>query len=636
MAHGLQHAVLTGDYRRGVQLFAALKRPRAQDYRWAGVCHLYLGNVLDARRLLLTAVAQGDQTAHIDLAGCLRFEGEFEAARQHLAGLNIAQLSSRDAALALREAAILEQQCGEVSRAATLLDEAWSHAVGAPPLTQAAVAHSIGLVAAHQGNDVKAEAYLRFAEDQADPARRVYVQLARAASATYLGKFENAQQHLTRAQQHIADCPLAAPLLPYGWGTWYRATGRGEQAREAFGEAIRLAREQQQPETEFYAQLGLVALATAAGDRTLERVSLRRARALVKTPRAQAYLDWREGTAMVCEGDARGLERLEAAREAFQAAGCTREVVWVLLHLAEAYDRLGPLEAAREALRGAADAHVMLGGQQHLAPELHGLKQTRQRLDALGEHEYERVLCAPSQQTPPVAHVDLMTLGSPAILVNGQRARLQMRKSVEVLAYLLRHGASPLVTLQTEVFDGVPPARAKNYIHQVRLELKRLVPGLSVPYDPGAQVYRVHCEGIHLTWDLQEVRDALLSTSPDVMLTTKFNVKDFLRGSESEWVEAERERMSRWIVRVGLETMDTWYNEGDYVKCLKLAERLIEVDPLDEGLHDFLIRATAQVKGISAARTTCWESQAFFAREVGHVPPLLERLAQQLQQQALN
>ena len=88
--------------------------------------------------------------------------------------------------------------------------------------------------------------------------------------------------------------------------------------------------------------------------------------------------------------------------------------------------------------------------------------------------------------------------------------------------------------------------------------------------------------------------------------------------------------------RVGLETMDVWYSAGDYAKCVKLAERLIEIDPLDEGLHDFLIRATAQVKGVSAARTVCWESRTLFAREVGHVPPLLDTLAQQLQHKLPN
>lgn len=636
MAQALLKAVLAGEYQQGVRLFEALKRPKSQDFRWGGVCHLHLGDVLQARQLLLTAVARGDEAARIDLATCLRFEGDFDVARAQLSGLDLTFLSPQDAALALREQAIQEQQCGQITRAAALLDEAWGHAVAASPTVQSAVAHSIALVAAHHGNDVKAEAYLHFAQGHAHTTRRVYLHLAQAASATYLGRYEEAEGHLNAAQQHATVSPLTLALLPYYWGVWFRARGQGDQAREAFGRAVQLAREQQQPETECYAQLGLAALVTATGDEAVERGSLARAKALVKTPRAQAYLDWRQGAALVHRADAAGLKRLRAALKYFQSSGCAREEVWVLLHLAEAHSRLGAPEAARGTLREAADAHVTLGGQQHLDLELRALPRVRHLLDALDEHEYERVLYAPSGQPAQVAEMTLVTLGPPAILVNGQRVRLQMRKSVEVLAYLLRHGERTLLTLQTEVFAEVPPARAKNYIHQVRLELKRLVPGLSVPYDTARQVYRVRCEGVHLTWDLQQVRDALLNMEPDVMLTTTPHVKDFLQDSDSAWVETEREHMSRWIVRVGLETMDTWYSQGDYAKCVKLAQRLIEVDPLDEGLHDFLIRATVHVSGISAARTACWESRTLFVREVVHVPPLLERLTQQLQEQQLN
>ncbi|UQN07930.1 hypothetical protein [Deinococcus sp. QL22] len=179
MAQALLKTVLAGQYQQGVQLFDALKRPSAQDFRWSGVCHLHLGNVLMARRLLLTAVVKGDQGARVDLATCLRFEGEFTAARAQPSALNVDQLSARDAALALREGAILEQQCGEIARAAALLDEAWSHAVGADSLVQSAVAQSIALVASHQGNGAKAEAYLQFAEEYVNAMCRVYVHLAR-------------------------------------------------------------------------------------------------------------------------------------------------------------------------------------------------------------------------------------------------------------------------------------------------------------------------------------------------------------------------------------------------------------------------------------------------------------------------
>lgn len=631
MARSLLKAVLAGDYARGLQRFAAIKRPCVEDLRWGGVCQLHLGNALEARRLLLMAVARGHHSARIELATCLRFEGEIAAARAQLSALDLGALSAQDAALSLREAAILEQHCGEVGRAAALLETAWSHAVGADPHVQSAVAQSIALVAAQRGHDVKATRYLQFAEEHANAMRRVYVQLSRAASATCLGWFTEAETALKAAELHLADCPLAGALLPYRWGVWCAAQGQSDQARAFLGRATALAREQQQPETECYALLALAALATAASDPLLERASLSRARTLVKTARAQAYLDWRQGAALVRQGDGRGTERLHAALAAFRASGCPRETIWALLHLSEAHLTFGAPLAARAALREAADAHLALGGQQHLDQELRGLVRTRALLDTLSEDDDERALCQPPKPAIVVADVALMTLKRPAVLVNGHGVQLQMKKSIEVLAFLLHHGDTLLETLQSEVFPGVPLGRSKNYIHQVRHQLKRLVPGLSVPYDAATRTYRLRCEAVRLTWDWQQLPDVLLDPTRDVLLETDYGVQDFLPDSDSEWVEIERERMRRWLVRIGVETIDALGVTGDYASCARLAQRLMALDPLDETLHVILIRATAQASGLSAAQTRCGESRALFAQEVGHVPQRLDALAQQLQ-----
>ncbi|WP_420594245.1 BTAD domain-containing putative transcriptional regulator [Deinococcus sp.] len=633
MAQALRDAVLAGDYAQSARLFAALKRPTAQELRWGGMCQLHLGELMQARRLLLCAVARGNEAARIELATCLRFEGEFAAARGQLDHLDIPLLEPMDAALALREAAVIEQQCGSVIQAARLLDEAWGQAVGAPLAVQSSVAQSIGLIAAHQGLDSRAEAYLRFADEHASPMRRVYIRLARASSAIYLGHLADAHQHLSSAEQHLTHCPLAAALLPYHWGQFFRAQCQPEKARRAYERAVSLARSQQQAETEAFAHLGLVAVATAAGNAALERGSLIRAAALIRTVRARAYLDWRAGAALARQNDATGLNRLRRALAAFQASGCDREVVWVLLHLAEA--SLSPA-AAMLILREAADTHLATGGQQHLAIELSTLPRVQQQLADLDVSAYEQGLVQPPGTAPKVAEVCLLTLGETGLTVNGQRVRLQMRKSVEVLAYLLIHGDTRLGTLQAEVFDGWPQSRSKNYIHQVRSELRRVVPGLSLPYEARTQTYSVQREGIHFTWDSEQLQTALRQAPQAVMLTGNLNVRRFLTESESEWVDNERERMSRWIIRVGLETMDAWYQAGNFPDCLKLAERLLEIEPLDEGLHEFLIRATAQVSGVQVARATYAQSRALFLREVGQVPPSLDGLAGHLRHQQLN
>lgn len=77
--------------------------------------------------------------------------------------------------------------------------------------------------------------------------------------------------------------------------------------------------------------------------------------------------------------------------------------------------------------------------------------------------------------------------------------------------------------------------------------------------------------------------------------------------------------------------MEDWYQVGNYAGCVSLAERLIEIEPLDGNLHDFLIRATLELQGRGAARARCRESGRMFAREVGHVPQSLQELSQRLE-----
>lgn len=307
MWQDIHQAVQDADYRRGLELFAVLDDPSPQAFRWAGACHLHLSNLLEARRLLLTAVARGEEAARVQLASCLRCEGEFAGAREHLEQLNVDQLEPDDATSALRGLAVLEEECGAIARATALLDQAWGHAVAARPMVQVTVAQSIGLIASRQGNDRKAERYLEFAARHANAMQRVYILAAQARCTGYLGQYDQARVCLEAADQELGRFPLAAPLLAYHWGVCWAGLGELEHAREAFERCASLAREALQPSTEFFAQLGAAAVATVSADEAAERRHLMRARALVDSPREQAYLDLRSGAARVRQEDPESL-----------------------------------------------------------------------------------------------------------------------------------------------------------------------------------------------------------------------------------------------------------------------------------------------------------------------------------------
>ena len=153
---------------------------------------------------------------------------------------------------------------------------------------------------------------------------------------------------------------------------------------------------------------------------------------------------------------------------------------------------------------------------------------------------------------------------------------------------------------------------------------------MSIVYCPTSQAYQIESTGIRLTWDIQTLRDAVATQSPEAWLNLDLNVRNFLAQLENEWVEVERERLSRWILSAGLEIVDRWYAQGHHDHCVCVSRKLLQLDPLNEALHEITIRATAQLSGFSAARSTYWECRTLFLQEVGHEPEALSVLGEHL------
>lgn len=620
----LECAVQSGSYMQALKVYEAIPHPSPVQTRWAGWCALHLGELVQARRLLLLAIHGGAESARIDLAACLRFLGDFPGARAQLDLLDLAQLSSRDAALALREQAILTRQSGRSAQSIELLEQAWGQAVGASLEVQATVAYSLALALSALGREYTASSYLRFAEMHAAPGVKPYVLLAQATCATMLGQYNIAQSTLN--QVFASENPLIQPVAHYHLGNCQRAQGATELALKSYSLAVVLSIKAQQPETECFAHLALTALATGRADVSKERFHLTRARALVTSPRAHAYVCWRSGAAMARTDHVEAEALFERALCYFRSTENSRETVWVLLHFAEAYLKWGQPQHASQTIKHAADVHISLGAEQQLYVELQALPLTLNWLKALPTDAYEAILInsGPNQSSNLI--LEVYTLGKTMILMNGSRIRLQLKKSVEVLTFLLKHSSASLMDLQSAVFTDIPGARSKNYFHQVRLELKRLIPGLDVSYCRNTKRYSVILSRVNVQWDVQKLEQAIEQSSGAALLSSPTCVRDFLPESGSDWVVAERDRMSRWIVRIGLETMEKWYQDGEYSKCLCLTERLIEIDPLDLSLHVMLIQATGQLNGLMAAYAVIRQSQAYFKKEVGEIPSSLSEI----------
>ena len=617
----------------GWALYQGLAEPSSEDKRFGGVCLLNLRQPQQARDLLLQSRANGCEAAGIDLATVYRQLGHLHLSQEALEQVQSARLSSFDRALALRERGAQHYTNGELVSATEVLEQAWAVAHESPMCSTLLppIGQALGLIYATRGLDRQAQEYLNLGLSIANPARAIYLRGARALCLSYMGELERADNDLKAAADGLGLAPLVAPYLKYVAGVLHRVRGQLESADRQFGEAITLAREAQEPETESYAELGRCAVATALGRMDHAEGHLARARDIAVNNKVRALALLREGALLTRRGHTRAIAVLKMALERFANLALLREQSWVWLHLAEAYLQTREDARAFTALKEATSLRHALGDGMPLIVELRLVPAVMEHLAGADENAYIKLLYRDVQRAARVGplRVELHTLGKSELLLDGRRVRVDLRRTLEVLTYLLGHQDATLEQVLVDLFPDQNPARARNYFHQVRYELARAVPGLSVRFEPDAKTYRVQCDGLVLDYDVLRLRKALAIGGIEGLREALAHYRGpFLISAESEWARMEREDLASSVVRLGLGVIRDYYSQEEYEQCMKLAGRLLEIEPFDEALNEYLLVAVRETQGEVAARHMEAHIARRFERELGLVPPGLVQLRQ--------
>lgn len=617
--------IAEGRYAAGLAAFRSLPNPTAEDERLAGVCLFNLHELQRAQDLLLQARANGSEAAGIDLASVYRHMGLVDLSREALDQVDDTRLSGFDRVLALRERGAQLFTAGQVVAASEVLERAWAlvHEARHGWALRPAVGHALGLAYADRGLDRLAADHFTDALRTANPARAVQLRAARALCLTHLGDLDGAARDLAAASEGIELAPIVAPYLAYVAAVAAVARGQLDAAEAAFGKAAAVARAAHEPETEAYAELGRCAIATAAGQADRAGGFLERARHLAINDKGRALVALRTGARAVRARQSAAFPLLEQAQAEFARLGLLREAAWAYLHLAAAHLAFDAPDAAMAALRRATDVRHALGEGASLVLELRVLPELEAWLAGLADDAYATVLRQDLLRVGDGAlpTLELLTLGGQELHLDGARVRLDLRRTVEVLAYL---GDHPAVTLEKVLLDLFPERDAthgRSYFHQVRYELARAVPGLKVPFDPVRRVYGVRVDGLRLTSDVERLRQALArGGETGLMEALGLHRGPFLPSADSEWAVVTREDLTWGLVRLGLAVLRERRQRGDHDGCRDLAERLLEVDPLHEPLMDFLVASVRALEGDVAARGLVERLMRRFERDIGERP----------------
>ena len=611
--------------------FNALPTSTPEDERWAGVCLFNLQSLHRARDLLLRARAGGCEAAGIELSTVYRQLGLMDLARSTLTAVDVERLSTFDRALVLREWGVQRYTAGDVAGASEVLERAWAvaHEACDAWVILPAIGQALGVSYADRGFDRTAVAYLTEALTRANPARAVQLLATRSLCRTHLGELAEAGRDLADAEEHSERVPLVRPYLTYVTGVLQLMRGRLGAAEARFAAAAAAGRAAQEPETEAYAELGRCAIATAHGRLDEAAGFLARARLLATNEKLETLALLRECAILTRRGHGAAVRLGEAASEVFERLGLLREHGWCRLHVAAAHLASGHDRAATRALAEAAGVRHALGGGAWMVRELRLLPPVASLLARLAEDAYPRVLyldlCRISAAEP--VPLELRTLGSAELRLDARRVRLDLRRSVEVLAFLLLNPETTLDDVLLELFPDSEARRARSYFHQVRYELARAVPGLSIPYRHSDRTYAIRSDGLDLDADVTRLRCALAAgDEPGLSEALRLYRGPFLPDADSEWARVVREELVRSLRRLGVEVLDEVRARGDHRRRLEFAEALVEVDPLDETLNQQVVEASRDVGGSRAARSAAERLSRRFERELGLVPPWLARL----------
>lgn len=513
----IQGWVFIDEFVKGVEVYEAIESPTPQDDRWVGVCYYQLVRDAEALEFLTKATQRGEVGARINIAHLLPFLERGDEASIELAKIDFDRLSEYDKALFFRVESILAETSGNLRKALSAAEEAWRRIQAIPegPILAPSVLAQLAVLHGRIGRSQRALWFLERALSVTSGNEKLKLRLRRAAVLLVLGRYQEAGNELALLDVEQAPDNIQVERM---WllGEIAAASGNARTAIQRYQAGVEMAESLHFKYEELLCRLALVCQLGARGELEQARQHLVRAQGLITDKGDRLVFRFREVLLLRWSGEyslAHALEELEALQAEFGEMGLLQEQAAVQLHKAEFLRLLGRELYERE-----------LDELQSLAVSLQNSSLLAREWLLLPD--LQRIALDTHPRIAGKAHsvLDVITLGDERIMLNSTAVHLQLRKGVEILAYLLEKKAVSLNRVLEDVFPGEKLQTAKSYFHQFRNQLREQLKELDVAYDSESKLYQISTD-IDIVWDVAEVRSRQAKMPPG----------RFLPNSDSEW-----------------------------------------------------------------------------------------------------
>lgn len=308
---------------------------------------------------------------------------------------------------------------------------------------------------------------------------------------------------------------------------------------------------------------------------------------------------WRGYALLEAERDQEAYDRLVPAIASMQRTGRILELPTAGVYLAEAAWRLGLEEEADAAADLAREAALQQGSNHLLLQALSDFPAVlSRRLDAEPSvdsawHALGRALASGAGPTsaPLRAQVEFKDLGEARLLIDGERVRPRIAKTLELLAYLLtrsKHTATREELLDA-LFDGRDDDSARSYLRQAVTGLRRVLPGEDAVETTRGSVRLCRpdsfdCESMAAERALQEAGrlqgDQCVAAFEAASGLLEHG--ELLEGCRSAWVAERRQELMELADRVRFDAATAAFEAGALIKAYDLLQEVLRRDPCRE------------------------------------------------------
>lgn len=229
-----------------------------------------------------------------------------------------------------------------------------------------------------------------------------------------------------------------------------------------------------------------------------------------------------------------------------------------------------------------------------------------------------------------MASVEIALLGTPVLRVDGEIVTVERRKSLAIIAYLAATGQSHRRDELSAMFWGdVDQSRALANLRQALVDMRRVLPeeaiianrsSMGLDLDADIWIDTQRFDHIQARFRQSSDYDALIEVE-------KLYTGDFMTGFSlndtpefDDWQRIEAERYRRETMEA-LDKLARYYQDiGDIEFALSFANRLIEINRLDEQAHRLLMRLYVANKQPTEAMNQYWEIVKLLDEELGLDP----------------